>query len=351
MPPKQIGIQTRKGNVEADKAKELHRSIKRKFERRKVISTHVDQIHSVDIVQMIQEPNAILGAVPKSSKKQSPEAPTLVSPEVATLTSELPPPPPAPKKGKEPQEYLHNVTGQPLSQKDRAKLEKILNRIRLNKGNKYILNVVDVFSRYAWSAPMKDRTSATIIETLKAMKVPRPEKMWVDEEFNKKELQDYMKSVGVETYNTYGQNVKNSIVERFNRTMKNQMFEIQTARGFDVWYNLIPAIIRDYNTTKHSTIGTTPSDARKPEYHDQLLRVNTLENDRAKGDAKLQVGDRVRVALANSTFKRGFNINWSENIHIVTAVHPTQPPTYTVSLNNVRKKGTYYEPQLLKSKF
>ena len=97
--------------------------------------------------------------------------------------------------------------------------------------------------------------------------------------------------------------------------------------------------------------GTTPSDARKPEYHDQLLRVNTQENDQAKGDAKLQVGDRVRVALANSTFKRGFNINWSENIHIVTAVHPTQPPTYTVSLNNVRKKGTYYEPQLLKSKF
>jgi len=36
-----------------------------------------------------------------------------------------------------------------------------------NKGYKYMLNIIDVFSKYAWSFPIKDKRGKTVLDAFK----------------------------------------------------------------------------------------------------------------------------------------------------------------------------------------
>ena len=69
---------------------------------------------------------------------------------------------------------------------------------KFNRGIKYLLAVIDVFSKYGWLIPLKDKTGKSVASALKTIfKERKPEKMWVDkgkEFYNKdvKELIDYI---------------------------------------------------------------------------------------------------------------------------------------------------------------
>ena len=50
---------------------------------------------------------------------------------------------------------------------------------KCNDGVKYLLNVIDVFSKYAWSIPLHDKTGKAIVKALDSIK-ERPRNLWVD---------------------------------------------------------------------------------------------------------------------------------------------------------------------------
>ena len=59
---------------------------------------------------------------------------------------------------------------------------------RYNKGIKYLLCAIDLFSKYAWVIPMKDKKSTSIVNAFKKIisEGRKPNKTWVDQgsEFN-----------------------------------------------------------------------------------------------------------------------------------------------------------------------
>ncbi len=91
-----------------------------------------------------------------------------------------------------------------------------------NDGERYILCCVDVFSRYAWARPLKNKTAA---ETLAAFKLileeagRKPDRVWSDQggEFAK------LKSTGVKQYSTYGE-AKAATAEAFVKTLKHRLW-------------------------------------------------------------------------------------------------------------------------------
>ena len=88
---------------------------------------------------------------------------------------------------------------------------------KFNRGFKYLLAVIDVFSKYGWLIPLKDKTGKSVASALKTIFEERkPEKMWVDKgkEFYKKDVKDLIK-----LYSTENEE-KSSVVERWIRTMK-----------------------------------------------------------------------------------------------------------------------------------
>jgi transposase InsO family protein len=129
--------------------------------------------------------------------------------------------------------------------------------IKANDGYKYILFVVDLYSRYAFGRAMKNKTS---VETLTAFKQimteagAKPKKLWRDlgKEFYG-DVGKYLKEQKIEAYSTYGTH-KANVVERFNRTMKNNMYKMFLYNNNYGWTNHLQELIDKYNNSPHRGI-------------------------------------------------------------------------------------------------
>ena len=133
---------------------------------------------------------------------------------------------------------------------------------KFNQGVKYLLAVIDVFSKYGWLIPLKDKTGKSVASALKTIfKERKPEKMWVDKgkEFCNKDVKDL-----IELYSTENEE-KSSVVKKWIRTMKEKMWKYFTANSTNVYLNVLPDLVRGYNNTRHSAIKMTPVKASKKE--------------------------------------------------------------------------------------
>ena len=103
---------------------------------------------------------------------------------------------------------------------------------KYNKGNKYLLCAIDLFSKYVWLIPIKDKKGVSIVNAFQKIisNGRKPNKIWVDQgsEFYNNSFKDFLKINNIEMYSTY--NEGNSVVaERFIRTLKNKIFKHMTA--------------------------------------------------------------------------------------------------------------------------
>ena len=122
---------------------------------------------------------------------------------------------------------------------------------KFNRGVKYLLAVIDVFSKYGWLIPLKDKTGKSVASALKTIFEERkPEKMWVDKGkvFYNKDVKDL-----IELYSTENEE-KSSVVERWIRTMKEKMYKYFTANSTNVYINVLSDLFKEYNNTRHSSI-------------------------------------------------------------------------------------------------
>jgi len=132
-----------------------------------------------------------------------------------------------------------------------------------NRGHHYILTVIDVLSKYAWTVPLKSKggsETAVIVEIIRASgRCPKNLQTDMEKEFYNIDVQKILKKHEVNHYSTYS-TLKASVVERFNRTLKNNMWKIFTLNGNYKWIDELPRLMSDYNARKHRTIGMRPAD-------------------------------------------------------------------------------------------
>ena len=97
-------------------------------------------------------------------------------------------------------------------------------RSKYNKGIKYLLCAIDLFSKYASVVPIKDKKGTSIVNAFKKILSDsdrKPNKIWVDHgsEFYNKSFKDFMKINDIEMYWTYNEG-KFVVAERFIRNLK-----------------------------------------------------------------------------------------------------------------------------------
>ena len=99
---------------------------------------------------------------------------------------------------------------------------------RENKGFKYLLTVIDVFSKFAWAVPVKSKSGEDITTAMKSILIQGriPKNLHVDQgsEFYNSNFKPLMRKYDINLYSTYS-NLKSSIVERCKRTLKTWMFK------------------------------------------------------------------------------------------------------------------------------
>ena len=111
---------------------------------------------------------------------------------------------------------------------------------RKNKGIKYLLYAIDLYSKYAFVIPLKDEKGISIVNTFnKIIKQSgrKPNKIWVDQggEFYNNIFKKWLPDNDIIMYITYNEG-KSVVAERFIRTLKNKLYKHMTAIGKNVMF-------------------------------------------------------------------------------------------------------------------
>ena len=129
---------------------------------------------------------------------------------------------------------------------------------RKNKGIKYLLCAIDLYSKYAFVIPLKDKKGISIVNAFnKIIKQSnrKPNKIWIDQggEFYNNVFEKWLSDNDINMHSTHNEG-KSVVAERFIRTLKNKLYKHMTATGKNVYYDVLDDVVNKYNNTKHSTI-------------------------------------------------------------------------------------------------
>ena len=187
-----------------------------------------------------------------------------------------------------------------------------------------MLNVVDVWSKYAWSIPLKDKTAITTLNAFKEIVASSkriPKHIWVDQgkEFYNKSMDLWLNENNIVRYSTYGEH-KSSVVERFNRTLKTVMWKRFSAENTRNWIDMLDKLMLQYNNKFHSTIKMTPTEASRHSTIETPVELPVLPFEIIQKLPKFKVKDKVRISRVKGLFEKGYLPNWSEEIFRIEKV-------------------------------
>ena len=214
-----------------------------------------------------------------------------------------------------------------------------------NDQHRYLLCIVDVFSRYAWVVPLKDKKGSTLVKAFEQVFQERqPLSLQTDKgsEFKNATFQHFLKKEGVHFFTTNNPETKASLVERFQRTLKSRMWKYFTHRQTRRYVNHLQAMVHAYNHSVHRSIKMKPALVNK----ENEVLVNQSQVSK-KQVSSIKVGDLVRINKTKRTFDKGYLPNWTTELFKVVQVHKTKPMTFSiVDLSGEFIEGTFYESEI-----
>ena len=130
-----------------------------------------------------------------------------------------------------------------------------------NDGYRYLLVVIDIFSRYGWIEPLKDKTSKEIVKAfdkiLKEGCIPKHLRTDAAKDFTSERFQNYIESKNITHFVTHSEKQAN-YVERFIKTIKSRIFRYMVEKNTARYIDVLPKIVDSYNRTWHSGIHSEP---------------------------------------------------------------------------------------------
>ena len=135
-----------------------------------------------------------------------------------------------------------------------------------NKGIKYLLCAIYLFSKYEFVVPLQDKKGISITNAFnKIIKQSnrKPNKIRVDQgsEFYNRVFKKWLSDNDISMYSTFNEG-KSVVAERFIRTLKNKLYKHMTATGKNVYYDVLDDVVNEYNNTKHNTMKMKPKDVK-----------------------------------------------------------------------------------------
>ena len=164
---------------------------------------------------------------------------------------------------------------------------------KYDKGIRYLLCVIDLFSKYAFVVPLKDKKGTTITNAFQSIldkSKRKPNKIWVDQgsEFYNNNFKQWLKDNDITMYSTHNEG-KSVVAERFIKTLKNKIYKHMTAVSKNVYFDVLDDIVDKYKNSYHSTIKVKPIDVKD----NNFTKYNEESNIK---DPKFKVGDHVRIS-------------------------------------------------------
>lgn len=218
-----------------------------------------------------------------------------------------------------------------------------------NKGFKYLMTVIDTYSKFAWAIPIKNKTGSSVTDAMtyiftNSKRIPKNLQTDDGKEFFNQHFTTLMNKFKINHYSTFSY-LKASIVERFNRTLKEKMWLEFSFNSNYKWLDILKNILHTYNHTKHRTTKMRPVDVNS---NNLLSTVYNHTKVFTKG--KFKVGDQVRISKHKHAFEKGYTPNWTTEIFTINKVNVTSPITYLLNdFQGQLIQGAFYEMELQKT--
>ena len=199
-----------------------------------------------------------------------------------------------------------------------------------NRGYRYVLVIIDNFSKYGWTVPLKNKNTQTIKNSfenilISSKRSPNLIETDRDKGFYSNIFQDFSNKNNIKLYSrnsSYGA----VFAERFNRTIRDLLKKPVFEKGDGNWIDVLPTITKQYNTRIHSSTKLTPIQASLKK-NEGYVYTNLLDK-RKKIKPKFQINDLVRVADLKRMFSKGDTTNWSYKLYKITEIINDTIPSY-----------------------
>jgi hypothetical protein len=250
-----------------------------------------------------------------------------------------------------PQKFLRRkYVSRGVDEQWQADLVEMQHYSRVNNGHRYILCVIDIFSRYAYARPLLSKSGpdvakalASILDSVKT----KPKYLQTDKglEFYNQYVKELLQKHNIQLFSVHSEK-KAAIVERFQRTLQERMYRAFTHQGNYQWLSLLPQLIKSYNHSYHRGIKTEPAKVNKKNETDIWLTQYT--DLKTQANPKYKVGDRVRIPKHRSVFTKGYIEKWTDEVFIVHEVNTKyKPALYTLKDDGDQViQGSFYEQEL-----
>ena len=220
---------------------------------------------------------------------------------------------------------------------------------RYNKPYRWILFVVDSFSKFLYTVPLKNKSAEEVIAAFKKVfrqAGRRPAMIHSDmgKEFTSKAFTDFLKENKVKRYSIYSI-MKSAICERTIRTIMTRIQRYMTEKDTKSFIKKLPDFTASYNASYHRSIGRAPRDVTPETWQDVWKRLySKYASQRGERKPKYKVGDYVRISREKALFEKGYTTNWSREIFQIRAVQNTIIPSYLLKdLDGEEITGAFYE--------
>ena len=249
-----------------------------------------------------------------------------------------------------------------------------------NDGFKYFLLIIDTFSRYVWTVPMRSKsskeTTAAFETVFKEGRSPDILRTDSGGEFKSFALKKILDEENILHFFAQGE-TKANFSERAIQSIKMILTKDIYERQNKEWVSRLPAITLGYNNSVHRSTGMAPSEinhdnedevrlkqylirTKKNKKKKKLIKT-TLENN-VKGKKtrkkvilkatekpfKFSPGDIVRVSYLKDLFTRAYDVNYSHELfRVVRAFRREGLPVYVIQdWDRDPVTGVFYEQEL-----
>ena len=129
---------------------------------------------------------------------------------------------------------------------------------RYNKRIRFLLCIIDIFSKYAWVVPLKDKKGISIVtafQNILEQSNRKPNKIWVDKgsEFYNTSFKKWLRDNDI-VMNSSRNEGKYVAAERFIKTLKSRIYKYVTSISKNVYIDKLNDIVDEHNNTYHTTI-------------------------------------------------------------------------------------------------
>ena len=207
-----------------------------------------------------------------------------------------------------------------------------------NRGYRFVLVIIDIFSKFGWTVPVKIKNAQTIKDSFENILISSKRKPNLIEsdrgkEFYNNIFQDFLNKNDIKLFSrncSYGA----VFAERFNRTIRDLLKRPVFEQGDSNWIDILPTITKQYNNKVHPSTKLTPIQASLKKNEGYVYKILLVKRKKIK--PKNEIGDLVITADLKKTFSKSDTTNWSYNLYKNTEIIKDTIPIYHI--DNLRER-------------